>query len=109
MEDDKNKFYAQELDEICANIMHNFEKEERCRALNTYARIYIDKQVIPVATYLILDMAPVFKGNPTFGDLEGYIYPVESPQYLRILEDVNSWRKKELEWQDNISVLSEKD
>lgn len=90
---DENKLYVQELDDVSEAICHNFPQEEKCRALNTYVRIYIEKDVIPVATYLILDLAPVFKDNLQFADLENCIFAPESKQYDQISRHIERWRK----------------
>lgn len=90
---DENQLYVQELDEVSEAICHSFPQEEKCIALNTYVKIYIEKDVIPVATYLILDLAPIFKGNLRFADLENYSFPPQSEQYKRIYNHIEKWRK----------------
>ncbi len=94
MEQEDNKLYVEELDEISSEICNNYQDIEKCKALNTYVKIYIEKDVVPVATYLILELAPLFKNNKQFLDLDHYIYKEGSAKYNRIMKHINKWRDK---------------
>lgn len=90
---DENRLYVQELDEVSERICHQFPQKEKCKALNTYVKIYIEKDIIPVATYLILELAPIFEGNLQFGDLDNCSFSPQSEQYKRIYNHIEDWRK----------------
>lgn len=96
MEQEDNKLYVEELDEVSAEICNNYQDIEKCKALNTYVKIYIEKDVIPVATYLILELAPLFKNDKQFLNLEHHVYEIGSAEYNRVIEHIDMWRDKYL-------------